>query len=241
MRALLLALPLLPTPVIADTFVLVPGAFAGAWAWDGVAERLRAAGHAVVQVVLTGQGARVAENGPEVSVEDHVGDVLAGIEGAEAPVILVAHSHGGRPAAGAWGRARDRVAAAVFVEAPVPFAQDGFPADGASLATVVTLYPEAADSGMMPPPPVRTGTYPEELTPMSLRALYGEVPVEGRLPAGVMVVGEDSSLPGLRALGEALAERDGWELRVLPGGHDLPMLEPEAVAGVLLEVAEGVE
>ena len=240
MRPLVLAL-LLPAPALADTFVLVPGAFAGAWAWDGVAERLRAAGHDVVQVEPTGQGARVGENGPGVTAQDHVGDVLEAIEGAEPPVILVAHSHGGRPAAGAWGRARDRVAAAVFVEAPAPFADTGFPADGRSLATVVTLYPEAADSGMMPPPPVRTGTYPRELTPMSLRALYGEVPVEGRLPAGVMVVGDASSLPGLRALGERLAERDGWEVVVLQGGHDLPMEAPDAVAEVLLEVAAGVD
>lgn len=241
MRALVLALVLLPAPATADTFVLVPGAFAGAWAWDGVAERLRAAGHAVVQVEPKGQGAREGENGPEVSVEDHVGDVLDAIEGAEAPVILVAHSHGGRPAAGAWGRARDRVAAAVFVEAPVPWEAGGFPADGRSLGTVVTLYPEAADSGMMPPPPVRTGTYPRELTPMSLKALYWEVPVEGVLPAGVMVVGEDSSLPGLRALGERLRDERGWELVLVPGGHDLPMEAPEAVAGVLLEVAEATE
>jgi pimeloyl-ACP methyl ester carboxylesterase len=236
---------LLPAPALADSFVLVPGAFAGAWAWDGVAALLRAEGHAVLQVELKGQGARLAENGPEVSPEDHVADVAAALRSAQAdlgpPVILVAHSYGGRPASGAWDRERDRVAAAVFVEAPAPLADTGLPADGQSLATVVTLYPDAADAGMMPPPPVRTGTYPEPLAPMSLRALYGAVPLAAPLPPGTFVVGESSSLPGLRTLGEALRDERGWTLRTLPGGHDLPLDSPEALAALLLEVAAGTD
>lgn len=116
--ALLLAL--LPSPALAVSFVLVPGAFGGAWAWDAVVPLLESADHEATAVELKGQGARLSENGPEVSPEDHVQDILAALQSAAPPVILVAHSYGGRPATGAWHRARNRVAHAVWVEAPPP-------------------------------------------------------------------------------------------------------------------------
>jgi alpha-beta hydrolase superfamily lysophospholipase len=242
LRSLLAAL-LLATPAAADSFVLVPGAFGGAWTWDAVAARLRAQGHAVTAVELKGQGTRLAENGPEVSVEDHIADVSAAIAAAAPPVILVAHSYGGRPATGAWDRMRDRLAHVIWVEAPAPLTDVGLPADDDSLAFVVTMYPEAADAGMLPPPVVRTGTYDHELTPMSLKALYGPVPLSAPLPdtPGTFVHAEDSSLPGLKALGEALAQRRGWTLVALPGGHDLPTDSPEALADLLLQIAEATE
>ena len=36
MTRLLALLALLPAPALADSFVLVPGAFGGAWTWDAV-------------------------------------------------------------------------------------------------------------------------------------------------------------------------------------------------------------
>ena len=41
------------------TYVLVPGAWLGGWAWNDVAARLRAVGHDVYPVTLTGLGERV--------------------------------------------------------------------------------------------------------------------------------------------------------------------------------------
>jgi pimeloyl-ACP methyl ester carboxylesterase len=246
MRPLLLAALLLPAPALADSFVLVNGAFGGAWTWEEVTPLLEAAGHTVTAVELKGLGARYAEMTPEVSVEDHVADITAAIDAAYEesgpPVILVAHSYGGRPATGAWDLDRDRLAHVVWIEAPAPLADTGLPPDGESLSFVVMMYPDVADSGLMPPPPVRAGTYDHPLTAMSLKALYGPVPFRnGPLPTtpGTFIYGETSSLPGLRRLGEALRDRLGWDLVALPGGHDLPMESPEALAQVLLEVADG--
>ncbi len=244
MRALALALLLAPAPALADSFVLVHGAFAGEWAWDAVTPLLEAQGHAVHAVSLKGQGARAHENGPVIGPEDHVADILAALDAAQPPVILVAHSYGGRPATGAWDRARDRVSHAVWVEAPAPLLPTGLPADDRSLAAVVTMYPDAADQGLMPPPPVRAGRYPEPLTPMSLRALYGPVPTAAALPGdtpATLVTARSSSLPGLRALGEALRDDHGWTLEALPGGHDVPLENPEALAALLLSIADRTE
>ena len=243
MTRLLALLALLPAPALADSFVVVPGAFGGAWAWDAVVPLLEAQGHAVTTVELKGQGARLAENGPEVSVEDHIQDIAAAIEAAGPPVILVAHSYGGRPATGAWDRTRDRVAQVVWVEAPVPLRDTGLPPDSRSLAFVVTTYPEAADSGMLSPPPTRAGAYDHDLTPMSLKALYGPVPLSAPLPPipGTFVVATDSAIPGFRRLGEVLRDDRGWDLHEVPGGHDIPLEQPEALAAILLEVADRTE
>ena len=239
MTRLLALLALLPAPALADSFVLVPGAFGGAWTWDAVVPLLRAEGHSVTAVELKGEGTRLGENGPEVSVEDHIADVAAAIEEAASPVILVAHSYGGRPATGAWDRTRDRIAHVVWVEAPVPLRDTGLPPDSRSLAFVVTTFPEAADTGMLSPPPTRSGTYAHELTPMSLKALYGPVPLSAPLPPipGTFVVATGSDIPGFRRLGEVLRDQKGWTLQEVPGGHDIPLEQPEALAQVLLEIA----
>ena len=52
MTRLLALLALLPAPALADSFVLVPGAFGGAWTWDAVVPLLRAEGHSVTAVEL---------------------------------------------------------------------------------------------------------------------------------------------------------------------------------------------
>lgn len=228
----------------ADTFVLVHGAWVGEWAWDEVVPLLEAQGHAAVAVAMRGTGGRAAEGGPDVSVDNIAEDVAAAIEAAREPVILVAHSWGGRPATGAWDRAREDVKAVVYVEALTPLGDglDAIPADGASLAFVVTMYPDAADAGMMDPPPMRAADVDpaHPLAPMSLKALYGPVTLSrGPLPPtpGTYVYADASSLPRLRQVGEAMRDRRGWDLRTVPGGHDVPNEQPGALAAVLLEIA----
>lgn len=239
---LLLALLLLAAPARADTFVLVHGAWAGEWAWDEVAALLEAAGHEAVAVSLRGQGARRAEGGPDVTVEDHASDIVAaiagaGIAGADRPVTLVAHSYGTRPATLAWDRARDLVDRVVFVEGVAPQTDDllAIPGDDRGLVAVVTLFPDAASSGMLPPPP-RAGGPDDRLAPMPLRALYAPVTIAQPLPdtPRTFVTAEDSDLPALRTLGEALRDRRGWDLASVPGGHDVPREAPSELAAILL-------
>lgn len=245
--ALAAATALLGLPAQADSFVLVHGAWVGEWAWDEVAPLLEAEGHDVAAVSLRGQGLRAGEGGPEVSVEDHVRDVVAAVEAAPPDtVILVAHSYGGRPAAGAWDRARGLVDHVVLIESVAPLGPPPFagapllPPDDDSLAFVVTMYPDVADSGLMPPPPTAREEEGRPLAPMSLRALYGAVPAGGEpLPATpcTFVYAAESSLPVLRRYGEAVRDRRGCDLREVPGGHDVPTEAPGALATILLAVA----
>lgn len=95
------------------TFVLVPGFWLGAWAWDDVAGRLRAAGHEVLALTPGGVAERSGERG--VTIESRVGDVVGELA-RRRDVVLVGHSGAGVVVAAAAERAREHVAHVVFVD-----------------------------------------------------------------------------------------------------------------------------
>lgn len=94
------------------TYVLVPGFWLGGWAWDDVAAELRAAGHEVHAVTLTGLD---GEQRPGIGLATHVDDVIAAV-GDRGDVILVGHSGGGMPVTVAADRIPDRLAKVVYVD-----------------------------------------------------------------------------------------------------------------------------
>jgi pimeloyl-ACP methyl ester carboxylesterase len=104
------------------TFVLIPGAWLGAWAWDEVAADLRAAGHEAYPVALTGVGERAGEASAGVDLDAHAADVVRLIEERDVrDVVLVGHSYGGLVVSMVVDRVPDRVARAVYVDSgPLP-------------------------------------------------------------------------------------------------------------------------
>ena len=56
--------------------VRVHGAWGGAWIWRRVLARLRAAGHGVHAVTLTGDGERAHLRRSDISLRTHIDDVL---------------------------------------------------------------------------------------------------------------------------------------------------------------------
>jgi pimeloyl-ACP methyl ester carboxylesterase len=103
-------------------FVLVPGMWLGGWAWHAVAEPLRAAGHTVYPVTLTGLGERVHLGGPQVNVDTHVTDVVNLLRyEALTNVVLVGHSYAGSVIYGVADQVPERIARLVFVDTwPLP-------------------------------------------------------------------------------------------------------------------------
>jgi hypothetical protein len=59
-------------------FVLVPGAWLGAWAWDEVALELRSAGHGAHPLTLSGLADK---QGVPAGQQTHVQDIVDEIEG----------------------------------------------------------------------------------------------------------------------------------------------------------------
>jgi pimeloyl-ACP methyl ester carboxylesterase len=110
------------------TFVLVPGFWLGGWAWRDVAAPLRAAGHIVYPVTLTGLGERVHLAGPQVTLSTHITDVLNLLHYEDLrDVLLVGHSYAANVIAGVADAAPERLARLVYVDTwPLP--------DGMSMA-----------------------------------------------------------------------------------------------------------
>ena len=110
--------------------VLVHGAWGGAWIWRRVLAPLRAAGHEVHAVTLTGDGERAHLRRPEISLQTHVDDVVGLVEAEELrDVVLVGHSYGGMVITGAAAallqRDPQRVRRLVYVDAMVPLPGEG--------------------------------------------------------------------------------------------------------------------
>lgn len=129
-----------PAPV-----VLVPGHWLGAWAWDEVAEPLRAAGHPVHPVTLPGLDPADPDRATR-TLTDQV-DALATVVATTGPsTVLVAHSGGGHPVTVLLDRAPRSVARAVLVDS-------GPTADGATStgASPDDLLPAGAVELALPP------------------------------------------------------------------------------------------
>jgi pimeloyl-ACP methyl ester carboxylesterase len=151
------------------TYVLVGGAWLGAWAWQDVARRLRAHGHDVYPLSLTGLGERVHLGGPETDLNTHLADVLNLLRYEDlSRTVLVGHSYAGIVVEGAADRAPERLARLVYLDsAPL--------GDGAAH---IDLYP----------PPVR-----EQMQQKVAREGDG-----WRFPfPGFEALGEQASLDGL--------------------------------------------
>lgn len=106
------------SPPSAPSIVLVPGHWLGAWAWDAVADDLRARGHHVTAVTLPGlepdsphrASTTLADQATALQEVVHA----AAEEGA--PVVLVAHSGAGAPVSLVLDREPTAVARVVYVD-----------------------------------------------------------------------------------------------------------------------------
>ena len=98
------------------TFILVHGAWQGAWAWETIVPRLEAAGHRAIAVDLPGNG---HDETPPADVDvnlyaQHLASIIDGVDG---PVVLVGHSMGGTAVAQACELRPERVALAIYLAA----------------------------------------------------------------------------------------------------------------------------
>jgi pimeloyl-ACP methyl ester carboxylesterase len=95
--------------------VLVPGYWLGAWAWDEVADTLRADGHEVTAMTLPGLESAEADRS-NVTLSDHVDAICEAVQAAGRPVVLAVHSASGFSGYAASDRVPERIAAMVYVD-----------------------------------------------------------------------------------------------------------------------------
>jgi len=98
------------TPIL-----LVPGFWLGAWAWDEVADALRADGHDVRALTLPGLESADADRS-SIRATDHVDAICDAVNAAGRPVVLAVHSGTGFTGYAASDRLPEGIAAMVYVD-----------------------------------------------------------------------------------------------------------------------------
>ena len=137
-------------------FVLVHGAWGGAWIWRRVLAPLRAAGHTVHAVTLTGDGERAHLRHPGIDLHTHIADVVGLVEAEELDdIVLVGHSYGGMVATGAADRLLTGGVAIrhlVYVDAMVPLPGEGWGDKHSPEVVAARTAAALANDHALPPP-----------------------------------------------------------------------------------------
>ena len=118
-------------------FVLVHGAFSGAWIWEPLTDRLKAAGQEVAAFDLPGLGDDKTP-ASEVTLDRCAGRLCEVLAAGSEPAIVVGNSMGGVIATQAAASCPERVAALVYATAFLP-------KNGQSLLDLTNLPEGAGD------------------------------------------------------------------------------------------------
>jgi pimeloyl-ACP methyl ester carboxylesterase len=230
------------------TFVLVHGAWHGAWCWRRVAGLLRRAGHDVFAPTLTGVGERSHLLSPAVGLETHILDVANEMQWQELKdVVLVGHSYGGMVVSGVAERMEKAIASLVMLDAFMP--EDG--------QAVLDIYPPpmrepvlaALRSGAASMPPRAAAIFrvneadrawvDAQCTPQPIQCFVQKLTLSGardRIGKKTYIRAAGYPNPYFDA-GLASARAAQWRVYELPCGHDVMLDMPERLAEILQEVA----
>ena len=231
-----------------STFVLVHGAWHGAWCWKRVRRALQAQGHEVFTPTLTGVGERSHLLSRAVNLGTHIGDVVNLIMWEElSDVVLCGHSYGGCVISGVAERIPERIRALVYLDAFVL-------EDGENLLQNVhesqrnLLLEGARNSGegwKVPPIPgevfnvnandlawVNRQCTVQPLACFEQRLSLGEGIHRVKNVTFILATGwQDSPFP--RAYERAKAK--GWKTLTIPSGHDVMLDSPDELTNGLVE------
>ncbi|MFE4052510.1 alpha/beta fold hydrolase [Streptomyces sp. YIM B13518] len=225
-------------------FVLVAGAWLGAWVWDEVADELRAGRHEVHPLTLSGLAEK---QGVRAGQRTHVQDIVDEVERLGLrDVVLVGHSYSGVPVGQAAERIGERLRRVVFVDANVPVDGEsflsGWPSDGVRRAI-------DANGGFWPPLEADDCVGQGLTNEQTARLIGGATPHPGatltepavlerplgELPATYVKCLLDGEEP-LPAVAEAL-KSETWELVTMDTGHWPMFSRPRELARILREAA----
>jgi pimeloyl-ACP methyl ester carboxylesterase len=230
------------------TYVLVHGAWHGAWCWRRVSQRLAASGHEVFAPTLTGVGERSHLLTANIDLDTHIADIANLIKWGELKdVVLVGHSYGGMVISGVAENAEKAIGSFVMLDA-------FYPEHGESLMDLTTpmsrdaTHATAAQGATSVPPRAAALFHVNEndrawvdgfCTPHPIKTMIQKASLAGareRIVKRAYI--RASSYPNEsfdRA--RAKAQSNGWRIYDVPCGHDVMVDQPARLAEILMEVA----
>jgi pimeloyl-ACP methyl ester carboxylesterase len=226
-------------------FVLVHGAWGGSWGFHKVRPLLNRAGHQAFTPSLTGIGERQHLASPDVTLSTHIEDLTRHIICEDLDhLVLLGFSYGGMVVTGALDRIGDRVDHLVYLDALVPD-------DGQSVTDLLggVELPADPDHPWLIPPsprelatPAETRWATERRSPQPIgtftEAVSLATPLDDR-PFSLTYIkagadpGERPGSPFERAAARA-RDSDRWTLHEIASNHMVPLMEPEALAAIVL-------
>ena len=237
------------TPENAKTFVLVHGAWHGAWCWRRVSDLLERQGHKVFTPTLTGLGERSHLLRAGIDVSTHVTDVvnLMKWEGLT-DVILCGHSYGGMVISGVAEQMASAIRSIVFLDAFVP--QNGEAVanlTGPAVHDALRAGQQKGDIGIPPRPAEAFGVNPADrawvdskCVPQPIGTFTEAMTITGareKIGKKAYIRAASYANPGFDKALARLKADPSWRTYGVPCGHDVMVDMPERLAEILLEVA----
>jgi pimeloyl-ACP methyl ester carboxylesterase len=232
------------------TFVLVAGAFHGAWAWSPVAALLRERGHDTIPITLTGLGERKHLLSPSVGVDTHIADIVNTLVYRDLEdVTLVLHSYAGILAGPVAERADGRVTRVVvaggFLAHP---GESNFSVEPPASEAAFRQLADAGGDGWRIPvqdsllerwgvtDPALAACVRPRLTDFPLRCSSDPVDFDPAVLASLPRTYIEHTAPPLPALEVSVqrARDDGWRMEQIAGCHDFMLEKPAETADLLM-------
>lgn len=229
--------------------VLVHGAWQGAWCWQRVLGPLRAAGHRVHAVSLSGVGERAHQIHPGITLQTHIDDVKAVIECEELQdVMLVGHSYSGMVITGVAEQMPERLAQLVYLDAVVPEPGESWSSRHSDEVKAQRRALIAQHGHLPPAPPQGMGLKDADFDWVSRRQrphpggvyddpLAFDAQRLARLPRSFI----DCNRPALLTVATArqrVRQQPGWQVFEIPTGHDAMISAPGPLLDILLPLAK---
>jgi pimeloyl-ACP methyl ester carboxylesterase len=252
------------TPAAAEggraTFVLVPGAWAGAWEWSRVVPLLRAAGHDVYATTPTGLGDRAHLATPAIDLDTHITDVVNVLEYEDLhDVTLVGWSYSGMIITGVAEQVPERLAQLVYFDADVPTdGQNGWDAElyseearlgdvmsgtAAGRPGFITVDPYVEWLRSLTKDPADAEWMLAKMVPQSLATYIQPVelgnPVAAALPRAFIFCTEgkgEADVDHTVRTAERVQSDPGWSYREVADTHLAPINAPRATTEALVSL-----
>lgn len=216
-------------------FVLVPGGWYDASVYDDVTRRLRAGGHRVHPMTLTGlDGDDDAREEFTANLDTHIQDVVDLLVREDLDdVVLCGHSYGGMVITGVADREPRRITRLVYIDAYVPD-------DGESLWTLANdkyrrlFVRHASPDGRAvdPPPGLHAGANPHPLPALMQRIRLRGMANQVARRDYIYLDGWAGS--PFTALYERLRLDPSWQTHKLSTGHDIMIEAPQELVDILI-------
>lgn len=231
-------------------FVLVHGAWHGAWCWKRILPGLWSAGHRAFAVTLTGTGERAHQLAPGITLRTHIDDAAAVIEAEELRnAIVVGHSYGGMVITGVADRMPERIARLVYLDAVVPLPGESWSTAHPEQTQAQRRAAIAATGSIPPADPALFGISGEDAQWVARRqtphpgGVYDDpLHFDAARVATLSRTFIDCHAPALATIAvmrERVRQQPGWQVQEIATGHDAMISAPEELLRLLLAAAKG--